>query len=118
VVKGKQNIFITKIEGESWISYKKDQDPPRSTLLKTGQKFLINGDKIFLTIGNTRGVKIFYNGQAVQFNDNKGVKSFIFPLADANQYLLPLFVRDSKDKLYFYQDYIPLMNQEPTYVAP
>jgi cytoskeletal protein RodZ len=118
IVSGKQNVFITKTEGESWISFKKDQDAPRSTLLKAGQKFLINGDKIFLTIGNTTGVKVFYNGQAVQFVDNKGVKSFIFPLVDANQHSLPLFVRDSKDKLYFYQDYIPLMNQEPTSVSP
>ena len=114
IVSGKQNIYVAKIEGESWISYKKDQDPPKSTLLKAGQKFFLSGDKVFLTIGNTTNVKVFYNGQLVQFVDNKGVKSFIFPLNDAAEHSLPLFVRDSNDKLYFYQDYIPLMNQEST----
>ncbi len=112
ITPGKENVFVTKLEGESWISYKKNEDAPRSVLLKAGQKFLITGDKLFLTIGNTLGLKIFHNGQLVQFVDTKGVKSFIFPLADANQHSLPLFVRDAKDKLYFYQDYIPLMNQE------
>lgn len=111
---GKENVFITKLEGDSWISYKKNDEPARSVLLKVGQKFFITGDKLFLTIGNTKGLKIFYNNQLVQFVDTRGVKSFIFPLADAGQHSLPFFVRDAKDKLYFYLDYIPLMNQEPS----
>lgn len=118
VTAGKQNIYITKTDGESWISYKKDDDQAKSILLKVGQKFFITGDKVFLTIGNTAGVKVFYNGQVVDFIDNKGVKSFIFPLSATSEHSLPLFVRDAKDKLYFYQDYLPLMNQEPSVVLP
>lgn len=111
---GKENVFVTKTEGESWITYKKNTETPKSFLLKTGQKFYITGDKIFLTIGNTLGLKVFHNGKLVRFADTNGVKSFIFPLTEATEHSLPLFVKDGKDKLYFYQDYIPLMNQEPT----
>lgn len=112
VTQGKQNLFITKLDGESWISYKKDNEPPRSTLLKKGQKFFITGDKLFVTIGNTEKLKLYFNGKIVNFVGSRGVKSFIFPIDDASQHSLPLFVRDSSDKLYFYEDYIPLMNQE------
>lgn len=112
IVTGKENIFVKKLDGESWISYKKNKESAKSILLKSGENFSLTADKIFLTIGNTAGVKIYYNGQLVSFVDTKGVKSFIFPLADATQHSLPLFVRDAKNKLYFYEDYIPLMNQE------
>lgn len=112
VTANKQNLFIKKTDGESWISYKKDNDPPRSTLLKKGQKFFITGDKLFITIGNTENLKIFFNGKIVSFTGSRGVKSFIFPVNEASNHSLPLFVRDSTDKLYFYEDYIPLMNQE------
>ncbi len=118
IVPGKQNVYVTKVEGESWISYKKDQEQPRSVLLKTGQKFFLNGDQLFLTIGNTSNIKIFYNGQAVQFDGSTGVKSFIFPLSEANKHSLPLFVNDANEKLYFYQEYLPLMNQESNVASP
>jgi cytoskeletal protein RodZ len=82
ITTGKENVFVTKLDGESWISYKKNNEAPRSVLLKAGQKFFITGDKIFLNYWKHHLVlKFSTTVRLVQFVDSKGVKSFIFPLS-------------------------------------
>jgi len=114
MISGKQNLYIIGQQADCWISYKVDGNSPRSTLLKKGNSLTLSGNKIFLNVGNTDAVEIFYNGKITQYLSNKGVKSFILPKEDAPNHYLPLFVGDETGKTYFYDDYKKSMMPPPT----
>lgn len=92
MVKGKQNIFIMAAEGDSWITYKKDNDPIRKLMLKQGENLRLVGDDVRIFAGNVTAIKLFLNNRPVEFQSTTGLKSFIFPQENIKRYKLPLFV--------------------------
>ena len=51
VIANKQNVFINAHEGDTWITYKKDNAPIKQFTLKQGKTILIRGDVIRLFLG-------------------------------------------------------------------
>ncbi|MBP5296025.1 MAG: helix-turn-helix domain-containing protein, partial [Bacteriovoracaceae bacterium] len=91
-VAGKQNIFIMAADGDSWITYKKDNDPIRKLMLKQHENLRLVGDDIRIFAGNVTAIKIFLNNRPVEFQSSTGLKSFIFPQENIKRYKLPLFI--------------------------
>jgi cytoskeletal protein RodZ len=87
----KQNVYIVAHDGDTWISYKKDDQPIRKFVLKQGRRVLIKGDTVLVFLGNMNVTKIFYNNNLISAQTKTGVKSLIFPQEMASQYELPLF---------------------------
>lgn len=91
VIADKENVFIHAIDGDSWISYKTDDDKIKRFVLKQGRHIIIRGDTILLFMGNATVSKIYYNNQLVKFKTSSGVKSLIFPKEKIQNFELPLF---------------------------
>lgn len=89
-----ENIYIRAENGDTWVTYKKDDDLTQNFTLRKGRGLLIQGREIRLRIGNINATKLFYNNRILTLDsgNNNGVKSFIFPAANAGKYYLPLFV--------------------------
>ena len=94
VVPNKQNVFITAIKGDTWLTYKNGSDPVKSFTLRQGRFILIRGDEIRVYLGNVNVTKIFYNSKLVKFEAKSGIKSLVFPQENASKYKLPLFLFD------------------------
>lgn len=88
----KQNIYINAYDGDSWITYKKDNDPIKKFVLKKGRYLFIVGDEIRLFVGNVQSSRIFYNNKLLSIDPKNGVKSLVFPESSWAKYHLPLFV--------------------------
>lgn len=87
-----QNVFITAVDGDSWITYKKDADPVKKFVLKQGRFIMIRGNDIRLFLGNVNATKIFLNNNLLDVSTTSSVKSLVFPQELAKNLKLPLFV--------------------------
>lgn len=88
---GKANVFINANKGDTWISYKVDDENIKRYVLKQGRTLLLKGDIVLLFLGNINVTTIFYNNQLIEVDSRTGVKSLIFPQELAKNYELPLF---------------------------
>lgn len=113
VVADKENIFIHAVDGDSWISYKTDDEKIKRFVLKQGRHILIRGEIILLFMGNAGASKIFYNNQLVKFKTSSGVKSLIFPQEEIPNHELPLFP-SYNDVLYTVKEYKEKMVSSPS----
>ncbi len=91
VEQGKQNVYLVANTGDSWISYKVDDNPIKRYVLKQGRRLFIKGDRVLLFVGNYNETKVFYNNKYVSAQTSSGVKSLIFPPEAAKDLVLPLF---------------------------
>lgn len=89
---GKENVYIRAIEGDSWITYKKDDGPVRKFILRKGRNLFISGGEVRIFLGNLPAIKVFHNNQALKIESKSGVKSLVFPHKNLNKFKLPLFV--------------------------
>ena len=89
---GKQNVYIRAINGDSWITYKKDNGPVRKFVLKKGRNLFISGKEVRVFLGNLPAIKVFYNNEALKIESKSGVKSLVFPHKSLAKFKLPLFV--------------------------
>ena len=55
------------------------------------ERFKNKAEEILLFMGNFNAAKIFYNNKLVEADTRTGVKSLIFPEAQAANYEFPLF---------------------------
>jgi len=92
VISDKQNVFINAVDGDTWITYKKDDDAIKQFVLKKDKNILIRGDEIRLFLGNVNATKIFLNNDPISLQSRSGVKSLVFPQSAAKRYHIPLFV--------------------------
>lgn len=88
---GKQNVYIVAESGDTWLSYKVDDQPIKRYILKQERRLFLKGDRVLLFIGNYNVAKVFYNNKFVNAQTNTGVKSLIFPAEAAKELVLPLF---------------------------
>ncbi len=112
-----QNIYIRAVNGNTWMSYKIDNNPIESVIINQGNDLFIQGSNIRIFLGNVNVTKIFYNNYLIETPTKSGVKSLIFPEESNNKYLLPLFPKAKDDILYTAEDYIKRMKMEEEELA-
>jgi cytoskeletal protein RodZ len=105
-ISGKQNVFISATEGDSWLTYKTDDEEIKKFVLKQGRNLLIRGDLIRLFLGNIGAVKVFLNNQPLKIVSKTGVKSLVFPQEDKGKFLLPLFIYNDDGTVSTSDEYI------------
>jgi cytoskeletal protein RodZ len=107
-----QNIYIRAVSGNTWLSYKIDNNPIESAIINQGKDLFLQGSEIRLFLGNVNVTKIFYNNYMIETPTKTGVKSLIFPEESNDKFQLPLFPKAKDDVLYTSEDYIKRMNLE------
>ncbi len=103
---GKQNVFLKSSSGDSWIVYKKDDDPIKKFTLTEGRYVLIKGDRVLLRLGNINAMDVFYNDELLGMTSRSGVKSLIFPVEIAKEYKLPLFIFNKDGSVQTSKEYL------------
>lgn len=107
-----QNIYIRAVAGNTWLSYKIDNNPIESVIINQGSDLFLQGAEIRIFLGNVNVTKIFYNNYLVEAPTKTGVKSLIFPEESNAKFQLPLFPKAKDDILYTAEDYIKRMKLE------
>ena len=88
----KENLYIHALEGDTWLSYQVDGEEIKRFVLKKGKSLFLQAEEVILLfMGNFNAAKIFYNNKLVEADTRTGVKSLIFPEAQAANYEFPLF---------------------------
>ena len=109
---GLQNVYVRAFDGNTWVSYKIDNNPIESVIISKGSDLFIQGAEIRLFLGNVNVTKIFYNNYLIETPSKSGVKSLIFPEESNSKYMMPLFPKAKDDILYTAEDYTKRMNLE------
>ena len=107
-----QNVYVRASDGNTWLSYKIDNNSIESVIINKGNDLFIQGTEIRLFLGNVNVTKIFYNNYLIETPTKSGVKSLIFPEESNSKFLMPLFPKAKDDILYSAEDYIKRMNLE------
>ncbi len=107
-----QNIYVKAFDGNTWVSYKIDNNPIESVIISKGNDLFLQGQVIRLFLGNVNVTKIFYNNYMIETPTKSGVKSLVFPEESSEKYQLPLFPKAKDDILYTAEDYIKRMKLE------
>ncbi len=108
----KQNVYIVAVDGDTWISYKKDDADIVSRLIKKGKAILLQAGLVRMFLGNINVTKIFYNNKLIEIDSKTGVKSLIFPEDRKTEFELPLFVPNADRVLYTAEQYKEKMEEE------
>ncbi len=106
-----QNIYIKAVDGDTWISFKIDNNKIKRYVLKQGKGAFLQGREIQLFMGNINVTKIFFNNELISAPSKTGVKSLVFPQTLSESLVLPLFP-NYKYKSYTSKEYIENMATE------
>lgn len=112
-----QNVYIKAVDGNTWLSYKIDNNPIESVIINKDSDLFLQGTEIRIFLGNVNVTKIFYNNYLIETPTKSGVKSLIFPEESNSKYQLPLFPKAKDDILYTAEDYIKRMKLEEEELA-
>ena len=112
ISKGIENLFITAIDGDSWLTYKVDDKEIKKYVLRQGRTVFLRGEKIRLFIGNTKSLKIFYNNQPLILNSKTTVKNLVFPEDMKTKFMSPLFVFQKDGTVVTSEDYLKSHKEE------
>lgn len=110
--KDKANVYVKATSGDTWLSYKVDDNKITRYVLKEASFLSLRGDVIRLFLGNVNNTKIFYNNELIEPNSKTGVKSLVFPPEKGKDYLLPLFPNYQGLPMTS-EEYIENMEEEP-----
>lgn len=105
-----QNIFIRASDGESWLTYKIDDQPIRRVILRQDRFIFLQGALIKIFIGNVNALKIFKNNQLLEAPSRSGVKSVIFPDEQKENFVLPLFIFPETGETISSREYLETLN--------
>ncbi len=112
-----QNVYIRALDGNTWISYKIDNNPIASVIIAKGNDLFIQGNEIRLFLGNVNVTRIFYNNYLIETPTKSGVKSLVFPEENNEKYFMPLFPKAKDDILYTAEEYMKRMKMEEDELA-
>lgn len=107
-----QNIYIRAVDGNTWLSYKIDNNPIESVIINKGSDLFLQGNEIRIFLGNVNVTRIFYNNYLIETPTKNGVKSLVFPEESNEKYQMPLFPKAKDDILYTAEDYVKRMKLE------
>ena len=85
-------MFINAVDGDTWITYKADDQKVKKFVLKQGRRILIRGEVIRLFMGNINVAKMFLNNRPLIVQSKTGVRSLVFPQEVSSNYKIPLFI--------------------------
>lgn len=105
-VDGIQAVFITATKGDSWLTYKSDDDPIKKFVLKEGRSLLFRAKEARVFLGNLGAVRIFLNNRPLKVSSRTGVKSLVFPQENAGDYVMPLFIYKEDGSVQTSEDWI------------
>jgi cytoskeletal protein RodZ len=89
---GLQYVFLNAADGDSWVTYKVDNNSIKKFVLRQGRTLFIHGAMVRLFLGNTKTIKMFYNRNLISFKDKSGPANLVFPESAKDQYPDPLFI--------------------------
>jgi cytoskeletal protein RodZ len=112
VIKGKQNIFINALDGDTWITYKSDDQKVKKFVLKQGRRILIRGEVIRLFMGNINVAKMFLNNRPLIVQSKSGVRSLVFPQELSMNYKIPLFIYKKDGTVETSEDFLSRQQNE------
>jgi cytoskeleton protein RodZ len=107
-----ENIYVIASEGNTWLSYKIDDQPIESIRLDKGKDILLQGKKVLMFFGNVKVTTIFYQNKLIDAPTPTGFKSLIFPESEAKNQVLPLFPKANDENLYTADEYKKKMKEE------
>ena len=107
-----ENVFINAFEGNTWLSYKVDDQSIESIKLEKGKSVFLQGKKVLLFFGNVKATHIFYQNKLIDAPTPTGFKSLIFPEKETKNHVLPLFPKAMNNVLYTSEEYIKRMKAE------
>lgn len=93
------SLFVSSIKGDTWITYKNDDNPIKKFILKKDRNILINGKRIRIFFGNVNNTRIFLDNRPLDIFSKTGVKSIIFPQENKSEFYFPLFVFENNNVL-------------------
>ncbi len=105
-VQGKQNIYISAIKGNTWLTYKLDNKPIKQLVLEKGKGLFLRGDEARIFLGNLGAVKVFLNNEPLVLSSRTGVKNLVFPQENRNKYVMPLFIYNNNGTAQASDEYI------------
>lgn len=103
---GIYSVFITASKGDSWLTYKSDDEEIRKFVLKEGRSILIRGKLTRVFIGNLGAVNIFLNNKPLKISSSSGVKSLIFPQEQSSNFVTPLFIYKKDGSVITSEEYL------------
>jgi cytoskeleton protein RodZ len=112
-----QNIYVRAVDGNTWLSYKIDNNPIEGVIINKGTDLFLQGGEVRIFVGNVSVTRIFYNNYLIETPTRTGVKSLIFPEESNSKYQLPLFPKAKDDILYTAEEYIKRMKMEEEELA-
>lgn len=104
-------LVLNASSGDTWLAYKIDNNRVKTAYLTKGKILQMQGKDLFLFIGNSPAVHMFFNNKLVQLAGTR-IKNLVFPLENSSKHQMPLFVQDKKSILHFYPDYQKLSEEE------
>ena len=107
-----QNVYINALGGETWVSYKVDEEPIQNEFIREGKALFLQGKEIRMFFGNVNVTKFFLNNTFIDAPSKTGVKSIVFPESLAPKFQRPLFPRSASGELFTAEEYIQKMNEE------
>jgi len=107
-----QNIYIHALNGETWVSYKVDDEPIQNEFIREGKALFLQGKVIRMFFGNINVTKIFLNNTFIDAPSSSGVKTIVFPQSAASNFQRPLFPRSANGVLYTSEEYMEKMKNE------
>ena len=107
-----QNVYVRAVDGNTWLSYKIDNNPIESVIITQDKDLFLQGNEIRMFLGNVNVTKIFYNNYLIDAPTKTGVKSLIFPEESNSKFQLPLFPKAKDDIFYTSEEYTKRMNLE------
>lgn len=115
---GLEYVFINATKGDSWLTYKTDENDIKKFVLRQGRTLFLKGKEIRLFIGNTNNVKVFYNNKPVELITTTGVKNAVFPESLKTKLMNPLFVFQKDGTVITSDEAIEKMKAETSAQAP
>lgn len=102
----RENIYINSAFGDTWITFKVDDNPIKKYILKKGRTLFLKGQLVRIFLGNVHVTKVFHNNKPLEIQSRSGVKSLVFPVAKAKDYVLPLFVYPKSGRVMTSETYL------------
>ncbi len=109
---GKEAIFVNAVDGDSWLTYKVDNQEIKKFVLRQGRTLFISGKMIRLYLGNTKNLKVFYNNKPIEFITANGTKNAVFPDNQKAKFMTPLFIFQKNGSAITSEDAILKLNQD------
>lgn len=88
------SVFLNATNGDSWITYKTDENVIKKFVLRQGRTLFMRGELIRLFVGNPDALKIFFNSAPVKVRKAGKItpRNIVIPETRRTEFKQPLFI--------------------------